>query len=63
MEISDELKAFFSANGKKGGNINKKKGSEYFKWVVSHRKNAKSKVGDSPTDPSETEHPTPASQS
>jgi hypothetical protein len=36
--LPDEVKAFLSNNGKKGGATNKKKGSQYFKYVVSHRK-------------------------
>lgn len=43
--ISDDVRAFLSANGKKGGEINKKKGSAYFKWVVSHRINNNSSKG------------------
>jgi len=40
---SEDIKKFLSENGKKGGAVNKAKGADYFKWVVSHRGNVKSK--------------------
>lgn len=36
------IKEHMSKLGKKAGEVNKKKGSEYFKWVRSHRKDDKS---------------------
>lgn len=35
-DIQEEVRQYLSEIGKKGGNVNKKKGSEYFKWVRSH---------------------------
>jgi hypothetical protein len=43
MTVSEAVRAFLSENGKKGGATNKKKGSAYFKYVVSHRKNMQKK--------------------
>lgn len=42
-EIPKEVSKYMSSLGKKGGAVNKKKGPEYFKWVVSHRKNMQKK--------------------
>lgn len=35
---TEEIKKFLSEIGKKGGDKNKTKGPEYFRWVASHRK-------------------------
>jgi hypothetical protein len=34
----DEVRRYMSELGKKSARVNKQKGSEYFKWVRSHRK-------------------------
>lgn len=34
--INEDIRQYLSKIGKKGGEVNKKKGSEYFKWVRSH---------------------------
>lgn len=44
MEITEEqkqelIKEHYRKIGKKGGETQKKKGSKYFSWVRSHRKN------------------------
>lgn len=41
IEIPDVVRAYYSKIGKMGGETNKKKGSEYFKWVRSHAKKGK----------------------
>jgi hypothetical protein len=41
--VSEEISKYMSELGKKGGAKNKKKGSDYFKWVRSHGKNKKKK--------------------
>jgi hypothetical protein len=40
--VTNEISKYMSQLGKKGGAVNKKKGSKYFKWVRSHAKNVKS---------------------
>lgn len=38
------IKKYMSELGKKGGEVNKAKGSEYFKWVRSHGKQKQKKT-------------------
>jgi hypothetical protein len=45
-QIPQEISAYMSQMGKKGGGVNKEKGSEYFKWVRSHGKNSKKPTSD-----------------
>ena len=37
-EISKEIREYYKTIGARGGETNKKKGSEYFRWVRSHNK-------------------------
>lgn len=39
----DEVRRYMSELGKKSGRVNKQKGSEYFRWVRSHRKTKEEK--------------------
>lgn len=41
-QIPEEVSKYFSKLGKKAAKVNKKKGSEYFKWVRSHGNKNKS---------------------
>jgi len=48
-QLSSELSQYFSKLGKKGGEVNKKKGSDYFKWVRSHAKKKNPIINDTET--------------
>lgn len=37
----EAIRKYMSELGKRAGQVNKKKGSEYFKWIRSHRKTTK----------------------
>jgi hypothetical protein len=42
-EEKEAVRKYMSILGKRAGEANKKKGSDYFKWVRSHRKNKETK--------------------
>ena len=42
-DIPQEVREYMSSLGKRGGATNRKKGPEFFRWVVSHRKNVREK--------------------
>lgn len=42
--ISPHVRKYMSELGKKGGAVNKKKGSAYFKWVRRHNRRSPVKV-------------------
>ena len=43
-EVSEAVRKYMSELGRKGGAVNKKKGSAYFKWVRSKNKKRPTKV-------------------
>lgn len=45
-KFDEKLSEYFAKLGKKGGEVNKKKGPEYFRWVRSHVKKNKKAPGE-----------------